>query len=61
MVSDSDAIAEVTAANERFYRAFESLDIEQMAAVWVQDETAQVVHPGWTLKSGWGRCGKAGQ
>ena len=54
MVSERDAIAEVTAANERFYRAFESLDIEQMAGVWVQDETAQVVHPGWTLKSGWG-------
>ncbi len=54
MVSEGDAIAEVTAANERFYRAFESLDIEQMAGVWVQDDTAQVIHPGWTLKSGWG-------
>lgn len=53
MTPEGDAIAEVTAANERFYRAFESLDIEQMAGAWVQDETAQVVHPGWTLKSGW--------
>ena len=53
MASDQDAIAEVTATNERFYRAFESLDIEQMAETWVRDDTAQVVHPGWTLKSGW--------
>ena len=53
MADERDAIAEVTAANERFYRAFESLDIEQMAKVWVQDDTAQVIHPGWTLKLGW--------
>ena len=53
MTADRDAISEVTAANERFYRAFESLNVEQMAGVWVQDDTAQVIHPGWRIKLGW--------
>ena len=53
MTVDRDAISEVTAANERFYRAFESLNVEQMARVWVQDDTAQVIHPGWSIKLGW--------
>ena len=53
MTADRDAISEVTAANERFYRAFESLNVEQMARVWVLDDTAQVIHPGWRIKVGW--------
>ena len=53
MTADRDSISEVTAANERFYRAFESLNVEQMARVWVQDDTAQVIHPGWSIKLGW--------
>jgi ketosteroid isomerase-like protein len=43
----------VKRANERFYRAFESLDITQMAAVWVRLERAKCVHPGWDLLEGW--------
>ena len=52
-MSSDDAIAQVTAANERFYRAFETLDIAEMAQVWLQDDTAQCIHPGWALKRGW--------
>ncbi len=40
-------------ANQRFYLAFESRDIEEMAAVWEQDENVQCVHPGWDLLIGW--------
>lgn len=53
MASQEEALAQVKRANERFYRAFESLDINRMAAVWVQAERATCVHPGWDLLSGW--------
>jgi len=51
--SQDTVMAQVKRANERFYRAFESLDIEQMAAVWIHAERAKCVHPGWDLLSGW--------
>jgi ketosteroid isomerase-like protein len=53
VTSQEDTLAQVQRANERFYRAFESLDITKMAAVWVQAERAKCVHPGWDLLSGW--------
>jgi ketosteroid isomerase-like protein len=40
-------------ASHKFYRAFESLDIEEMADVWAHDDEAQCVHPGWDLLIGW--------
>jgi len=51
-MSDDD-VGEVEAANGRFYRAFEDLDLAQMDAVWTQGEHAQCVHPGWPLIAGW--------
>ena len=51
-MSDAD-LAEVEAANLRFYRAFETLDLERMDAVWLHSERAQCVHPGWPLIVGW--------
>src|ERR687886_951194 len=53
VASQAETIEQVKRANERFYRAFESLDISKMAAVWVQAERAKCVHPGWNLLSGW--------
>ena len=53
MTSQEETIAQVKRANELFYRAFETLDITNMAAVWVQAERAKCVHPGWSLLSGW--------
>lgn len=44
---------EVERANERFYRAFESLDIHKMEEVWATDKPVKCVHPGWELRSGW--------
>ena len=47
-------LSEVEDANLRFYRAFETLDLAQMDAVWLHTERAQCVHPGWPLIVGWG-------
>ena len=48
-----DELAEVEEANARFYRAFETLDLAQMDAVWAHTERVQCVHPGWPLIAGW--------
>jgi len=44
----------VLAANEAFYRAFESLDLARMEAVWLRAPHIKCVHPGWALVVGWG-------
>ncbi|PON11227.1 DUF4440 domain-containing protein [Candidatus Entotheonella serta] len=49
----TERLAQVRRANERFYRAFESLDMDLMGAVWVQTERAKCVHPSWDLLEGW--------
>jgi len=43
----------VRTANHRFYRAFESLKLAQMEAVWLHDEAVECVQPGWDLLLGW--------
>jgi len=50
-MSDSKAVLE---ANRAFYRAFESLDIEKMAEVWLKEPHIVCIHPGWPKLSGWG-------
>jgi ketosteroid isomerase-like protein len=59
VLSHEETVAEVKRANERFYRAFESLDSERMAAVWVQAERAKCIHPGWDLLEGWAAIGQS--
>ena len=44
----------VLEANRAFYRAFESLDIEQMAEVWLKRPHIVCIHPGWPKLAGWG-------
>src|SRR5712691_11632654 len=39
--------------NRRFYQAFAALDMEQMDAVWLQEDWVECVHPGWDLMLGW--------
>ena len=54
MSSQDDRVyRQIKRANERFYRAFESLDIDQMSRVWVHAERTTCVHPGWELLQGW--------
>ena len=49
---DADA---VHAANLAFYAAFESRDLDALAAVWEHSDRVSVVHPGWPILRGWGR------
>jgi ketosteroid isomerase-like protein len=51
--TQEEIIEQVRRVNDRFYRAFESLDIEQMAALWVHARRARCVHPGWEMLEGW--------
>ena len=43
----------VEAANARFYRAFETLDIQEMDRVWAHGDHVKCIHPGWPLLAGW--------
>jgi ketosteroid isomerase-like protein len=43
----------VLQANQRFYEAFEQLDIEAMSAVWLHSERTRCIHPGWRTLRGW--------
>ena len=45
---------EVARANQNFYRAFETLKIEEMEKVWARDAEVQCGHPGWRILRGWG-------
>jgi len=48
-----ETVRQVFLANQRFYEAFESLDIRLMDAVWRQDDGVQCIHPGWSRLTGW--------
>lgn len=52
MRSEEEA-EEIREINDRFYRAFESLDMAEMETVWVKEPYVRCVHPGWGLLSGW--------
>lgn len=43
----------VRAANQRFYAAYEALDMTEMEAAWAHDDAIECVHPGWDLLFGW--------
>jgi len=45
---------QVLEANQAFYQAFESLEIEKMERVWLQAPHIVCIHPGWRRLSGWG-------
>jgi ketosteroid isomerase-like protein len=44
----------VMAANQAFYRAFETLNVEEMEKTWLRANHIKCVHPGWPLLYGWG-------
>jgi ketosteroid isomerase-like protein len=43
----------VREANDRFYRAFESLDLAEMDQIWAHGDEVACVHPGWNRLHGW--------
>jgi ketosteroid isomerase-like protein len=50
-MSDREALIE---ANQNFYHAFESLDLEKMEPIWLRDSKIVCIHPGWRKLAGWG-------
>jgi len=50
----AEEIEEIARANQNFYRAFETLKIEEMEKVWARDAEVQCGHPGWRILRGWG-------
>ena len=53
MASYEELEAAVLRANERFYEAFEQLDIQAMSTVWPHADRARCIHPGWRTLRGW--------
>src|SRR5262249_44626582 len=49
-MSDREALI---AANQAFYLAFESLDLEKMEPIWLRDSKFICIHPGWRKLTGW--------
>ena len=49
----TDGVEAVREANQRFYRAFESLAIDEMERLWVRGEHVACIHPGWQRLCGW--------
>lgn len=47
---DKDLILEV---NTRFYQALATRDLELMGTVFVHDDRAGCMHPGWVMLKGW--------
>lgn len=43
----------VRSANQRFYAAFESLDMAEMESAWAHDDNVECVQPGGELLLGW--------
>lgn len=43
----------VLAINRAFYEAFEAADFNAMSDLWVHEDRAVCVHPGWTALRGW--------
>ena len=55
MTSDHPEAQAVLEANQRFYEAFGSLDIDRMDQVWEHSDRVLCTHPGWPVLLGWER------
>lgn len=51
-MTDRPTEQSLIAANERFYRTFEALDFQAMAALWEDSGRVFCVHPGWQALRG---------
>lgn len=49
---DRGATRDVLVANETFYRAFATRDMEAMEALWATDVLVACIHPGWNALRG---------
>ena len=48
---EEDALA-VEAQNRRYYDAFQTLALEEIAKLWWQDGSVSCIHPGWDVRHG---------
>jgi hypothetical protein len=46
-------VEELREVNERFYKALEELDLEQMQRLWLHEPWVRCIHPGWDVLVGW--------
>lgn len=44
---------QILEANDTFYKALGTRDLELMSTVWVKDNRAGCVHPGWIILRSW--------
>jgi ketosteroid isomerase-like protein len=44
---------EIREANERFYRALETLDLAAMERLWLHEPWVRCIHPAWDVLVGW--------
>ncbi len=49
-ISDKEQIMRI---NNTFYRALGSRDLDLMGTIWIKDQRAGCVHPGWIMLQGW--------
>jgi len=52
MTKETD-IDEILEVNSRFYKALGTRDLELMGTVFVHDDRAGCMHPGWVMLKGW--------
>lgn len=53
VVAPEEAALAIEALNRRYYDAFQSLSLEEMAKLWWHDDVVSCVHPGWDIRHGW--------
>lgn len=53
MADPTGTIDEVLAANQAFYDAHETRDLESMEGLWERSNRVVCVHPGWPILRGW--------
>lgn len=44
---------EIEKINKIFYDALNTADLSLMERIWVKNDSAKCVHPGWSMLSGW--------
>ena len=51
-MKETSEVDDVLAANERFYDALTSLDLDEMDQVWAEGGDVRCIHPGWDVVVG---------
>jgi hypothetical protein len=53
MASREEQETAILQANQRFYEAFEQLNLMAMSAIWLHSNRVRCIHPGWRTLRGW--------